>query len=236
MVVSLRLLDLPDEALRLIILALCHDVLRDHRDEDGLARPHRRRGPTFCNFKPIDAPPAPNLSSCSRRLNYLYRTSIRTLDLRAIYSASECERLLDRFPNVVSLDLHWQPCGQWAWLVRTGIKSVRINRCGMHVRELQEILKKITGLEELELRNCDVGLDHELAYYTDEMCTVALERHAGSLKKLVLSDTALQTALIPTPWLQLVTFAEHGFAGAVGIRSYSAVWICDFRADPTSKP
>lgn len=192
------LLDLPDEALRLILQAL---------GSDAFEMPSEAR----------------SLAICCRRLDSIYRASARTLRLAKSASASDCARLWDRFPLLVVLDLNfdripdlmwrdfpssgrYRRVNIWPWcgrpgafpngLVRNGLKSIRLSSGEMHVRELQEMLDNATGLEELSLIDFTLylGLQHD--EYSDETCTFSLERHGGSLKKLELSGVGIK----PFPW------------------------------------
>lgn len=177
MAFSCELLSLPDEALSPIFLAVGSGTVYDRApcSEDDLETLRARL----------------SLAACCKRLNSIYRSTVRILILEKDYDESTCARLWKLFPLVTDLRLTTWQSGMptfrfWMDMVRNGIKSVVLERVSWHVLDLQALLESFTGLETLELRLFDVHLDPESADYSDEQCSFSLERHAPTLRKLTI--------------------------------------------------
>lgn len=179
---AISLLDLPDEALRVILLSLGSDVLTDSDRKyfSGGSIANKRTTPNKAQC----------LANCCRRLDAIYRTSVCTLTLYKSYSVSTCARLWDRFPQIATLHIDFTYVPGFAlsdfsappypapWrsehaafpngLVRNGVKEIRLHSGIMQVRELHEMVENCTGLEELCLRSCRVLLEREHAGFTDQ--------------------------------------------------------------------
>lgn len=97
---SLSLLDLPDEALLLIFLALGSDTISlrsAYSARKGIESPeHRNEGTTR------------GLASCSRRLYSIHGKSVASLNIRRECIAADCARRWDRFPLVANLFIQFE--------------------------------------------------------------------------------------------------------------------------------
>lgn len=215
----LSFLSLHDEALRHIFLALGSDtIVLALPNEDTLLEDscHDRSFGSGADSRKRTGADALSLASCSKRLNTIYRASVRTLSLRRTYSGDECARLWSRFPGVNALDFDLRdddqgfsfhvyreddPAVVWrgtpavypTGLVRNGIKSITLQYGGMHVLEMQAMLQNCNGLKALELLFSGVAFDRDAAEYTDEMCSFGLERHAATLEKLTFFHSCIRT-------------------------------------------
>lgn len=199
-VMVLNLLDLSDEDISFVFLALGSATLRDCE-------------PAIRRFDPEETSAIRSLASCCRRLDTIYRSTVRSLRLSNTYSELDCTRLLSRYPHIAALKVSlcclpgYRRCDfpvqasretrrdslapYPSMLIHNRIKSITLQcwsyESGVSVRELRAMLEKNSCLEELVLDRVTVYVDRRLSEYSDEDRTLCLERHAATLQKLVVT-------------------------------------------------
>lgn len=192
------LLSLHDQALAFILTSLGSASISD---EDG------GRDEALAD----SAVAARNLGRCCSRLNSIYRETVTTLSLSKSYTAVQCARLTSRHPNITALTINLSSVPNFslldvpfttpkAWsapaefpscLISSTLKSVSFENGSMHVRELQAIFEKASGLEAVSLSNVNIYLERNASEYPDEACSVALERSAPSLKRFTFCGSSI---------------------------------------------
>lgn len=146
----------------------------------------------------------------------------------------------ERFPEVAALDfqlggtkfahphfggknlqIQWlgTPAAYPTGFVRSSVKEISIEVGGMHVRELQEMIKSCTSLERLEMKCLALYLDREHITYPDDLCTISLDEQAETLERLVVSTINTQPIepdgvegwYVDLRWLQLFRLSALKF-------------------------
>lgn len=190
MVVSL--LDLADETLSQIFLALGSGSLRDKFA--SVSHGHR------VHYDGASDGDAQSLGNCNARLHAIYRASVTTLVFENVYSAADCARIWSRFPRLREFTFEeigsrggspaLDPMAFPACLMRAGVKSLLFASGTVTLERLKVILDSFDGLEQLFLCG-SVPMKKNASDYTDDDCCLSLHRHAATLAMLELESLSM---------------------------------------------
>lgn len=190
---AFNLLGLPDEALLHIFSALACGAV------DGNTRSDRWRS--------IDAV---NLSSCSLRLNTVYRLAITGLRLGNSYDQAVCSRIWQRFPHIVTLKILLPGCWKFRRMfgspadypismARIGIRSLTLQSGCIYLRYLRAFVEGCGELENFSLDWCEIFFEPDDLEDEDALCAISLEKHAKTLQKLEVCCTTFSHFLSRNP-------------------------------------